>query len=97
MIFKAKLRKIGNSLGVIIPANVITSYKEGDDIELNVITSKDKVNDNVITSVKDKGNVITSDDKKENDVITSKPIKKKKFNDYWCDKHNVYKISCGCK
>ena len=48
--FKAKLRKIGNSLGVIIPANVITSYKEGDEIELNVITSE----------VNDKSSVITS-------------------------------------
>lgn len=57
--FKAKLRKIGNSLGVIIPANVITSYKQGDEIELNVIT-KDS---NVITKP---ANVIT----KKNNVIT---------------------------
>ena len=38
MTFKAKLRKIGNSLGIIIPMNVITNYKKGDEIELNVIT-----------------------------------------------------------
>jgi len=39
---RLKLRKIGNSLGVIIPSNVITSYKEGDEIELNVITKSNK-------------------------------------------------------
>jgi len=38
MTFKAKLRKIGNSLGVIIPKKVITKYKEGDEIGLDVIT-----------------------------------------------------------
>lgn len=42
MRFTAKLRKIGNSLGVIIPKNVITSYKIGSEIELNVITSGQK-------------------------------------------------------
>lgn len=47
---KLKLRKIGNSLGVLIPSNVITSYKAGDEI---VIT----IGDNVITKPK---NVITS-------------------------------------
>jgi len=36
--FKAKLRKIGNSQGVLIPYKVITDYKEGDEITLEVIT-----------------------------------------------------------
>lgn len=63
--FKAKLRKIGNSLGVIIPANVITYYKEGDEIELNVITMSDK-------PVKKPQNVITSEVKNKSNVITSK-------------------------
>ena len=49
MRFKATLRKIGNSLGVIIPRNVITSYKEKDEIELDVITKEDK-KPKVITS-----------------------------------------------
>ena len=62
--FKAKLRRIGNSIGIYIPQNVITSYNIGDVITFiigenvitqpNVITEKPK---NVIT--KDK-NVITS-------------------------------------
>ena len=64
---KLKLRKIGNSLGVILPHNVITSYKQGDDIEIDVITSGDKPSKN-----KDKGNVITSRSEKGN-VITSTP------------------------
>jgi len=69
-----KLRRIGNSLGVIIPHNVITSAKEGDDIEVNVITSKGKDKDKVITSapkpIQDKvyTNVITPD--KQDNVIT---------------------------
>lgn len=53
MRFKAKLRQIGNSQGIYIPKKVITSYKIGDILELEVITLKPQ---NVITSK----NVITS-------------------------------------
>ena len=45
MIFKAKIRRIGNSKGIILPLNVITGYNIGDEIELDVIT-------NVITNKK---------------------------------------------
>jgi len=45
MIFKAKLRKIGNSLGVLIPRDVITK-EVGDVITLEVL------GDNVITGTK---------------------------------------------
>ncbi len=38
MNIKTKLRRIGNSMGVILPANVITGYNKGDEIELDVIT-----------------------------------------------------------
>lgn len=76
MKFKAKLRKIGNSFGVIIPKNVITNYKEGDEIELDVITKEDKKRE-VITSKPDK--VITSV-KKPRKVITNKPHKKLIFD-----------------
>lgn len=31
-----KLRKIGNSYGVIIPKKILGSYKEGDIIPINV-------------------------------------------------------------
>ena len=41
MTFKAKLRKIGNSIGIYIPRNVITNYKIGDVLEFNVITSEE--------------------------------------------------------
>lgn len=41
MKFKSKLRKIGNSLGVLIPREVISDYKEGDIIELKIITEFD--------------------------------------------------------
>jgi hypothetical protein len=35
-----KLRRIGNSIGVILPKEVITGYNIGDEIQLNVITEK---------------------------------------------------------
>ncbi len=38
MKLKAKLRRIGNSMGIILPANVITGYIKGDEITLDVIT-----------------------------------------------------------
>ena len=40
--FKAKLRRIGNSQGVYIPSNVITEYEIGEEITLEVITNKPK-------------------------------------------------------
>ena len=66
--FKAKLRKIGNSFGVIIPLEVITSIKAGDVITLDVIT----LEEDVITR---KHNVITSDNViTKKDVITDKNV-----------------------
>jgi antitoxin component of MazEF toxin-antitoxin module len=47
MKFKSKLRKIGNSLGIIIPKDVIT-YIE-DKNEVNIITAGDYVCLEVIT------------------------------------------------
>lgn len=52
MPFKAKLRKIGNSVGVILPKDVITCYNVGDEIELNVITTTPEGHD-VITEDND--------------------------------------------
>ncbi len=43
MKLKAKLRRIGNSMGIILPANVITCYNVGDEITLDVITKNDDV------------------------------------------------------
>ena len=80
--FKAKLRKIGNSLGVYIPKDVITSYKIGDEIELNVITKQ--------------SNVITKPKVKKPDVYTEKFQEKTPFNTKWCKKHDVMKGTCGC-
>ena len=51
MQFKSKLRRIGNSLGVITPSEVITGYREGDVITLSI------EGDNVIT--RRQGSVIT--------------------------------------
>jgi len=91
MKFKAKLRRIGNSQGIYIPKNVITSYEIGDELELEVITLSGK---KVITSDNKNNNVITSE-VKNNNIIT--PKRAKKFNSEWCNKHGTYKGSCGCK
>jgi len=47
---KLKLRKIGNSIGVILPLEAVKSYNIGDDIEVNVITLESEKESNVITS-----------------------------------------------
>lgn len=39
MKIKAKLRKIGNSVGVLLPREVITGIKLGEEVELDVITN----------------------------------------------------------
>ncbi len=39
--FKAKLRRIGNSFGVLIPMKVITGHSSGDVITLDVITKEE--------------------------------------------------------
>ena len=79
--FKTKLRKIGNSLGVIIPKKELKCYNIG-----NVITLE--IKQNVITS---KQNVITSDKKiplSNENVITSKDNKAKNV---------ITNLTCGCK
>lgn len=43
MIIKVKLRCIGNSMGVILPADVITGLKKGDVITLDVTTKDAEV------------------------------------------------------
>ena len=107
MRFKAKLRKIGNSQGIYIPKNVITNYKIGDVITLEVITSKKNVitkernviteKRNVITPKKNvitlKKNVITKLAEIKKDVIT----KDTRPNWEFCPKHKGFKSSCGCK
>lgn len=41
---KVKLRKIGNSIGVLLPRESIVGYNIGDEIELEVITKNEKIN-----------------------------------------------------
>ena len=40
-VFEAKLRKIGNSLGIIIPKEIIMTagYSEGDTIKVSIIST----------------------------------------------------------
>ena len=60
MRFKSKLRRIGNSIGVIIPREVITIYRLGDEIELEVITKQESLDKSVITTGEKE--VITKED-----------------------------------
>lgn len=81
MVFKTKLRKIGNSLGVYIPKKVITSYKEGDVITLNVITF-------------DKPEKITTQVSQSPKLNIPKNPNRKPYA--WCQKHSVSKHTCKC-
>jgi len=67
---KAKLRRIGNSYGVILPKDVITLFTPGEEIELCVITLEEKAEE-VIT--KQPENVITTP-QEEDKVITKKRL-----------------------
>ncbi len=52
-VFEAKLRKIGNSLGIIIPKEVIqaTGYSEGDTIQVSIISSNLKERNRLLLSI----------------------------------------------
>jgi len=76
---KLKLRKIGNSYGVILPHNVITSYKEGAEIEINVITSNDSVITKTANVITNEPNVITSGPNVITDGDMAIPIKPPKY------------------
>jgi len=88
MKFQAKLRKIGNSQGIYIPLKFLTGFKIGDKIELEIITS-----------VKEKKDVITEKETKPQKVITLKKHKYKGNPLYqFCPKHpGSLRITCGCK
>ncbi len=49
MRIEAKLRSIGNSMGVILPTDVITGREKGDVITIDVITNKTEALADVIT------------------------------------------------
>ncbi len=82
MRFKAKLRRIGNSVGILIPRDVITGIKLGDEIDVDVITNP--------------LNEVITEREKPLSVITPS-LQRKVFNSKWCEKHNAYRGSCGCK
>jgi antitoxin component of MazEF toxin-antitoxin module len=42
---RVKLRKIGNSLGVLLPKEAITGYNAGDEIDIEVITGAKETQD----------------------------------------------------
>jgi antitoxin component of MazEF toxin-antitoxin module len=87
MKFKTKLRKVGNSLGVLIPKDVITGYNEGDEIELSF-------GEEVITG--EVGKLVGYNVEEEQKVLPV--ITEKKFNTEPCSKHpGSMKGTCGCK
>ncbi len=76
MNIKVKLRRIGNSMGVILPADVITGYTKGDVITLDVITKDAEVGD-VITPIgilaNPKADDVITDNHAKFDTKTTKP------------------------
>ncbi len=85
MRIKAKLRSIGTSKGIIIPAEKLGHYNVGDWID--IIMPELENNSEISTPTLAPKNSPCSD---------SCVIKPKKFNTAWCDKHSGYKGSCGC-
>ena len=81
MSFKAKLRRIGNSVGIYVPRKKVSNYEIGEEVEFQVITT--------FIDTKKEQEVITP---KADQVITHN-----KFDTGWCSKHNTYKGTCGCK
>jgi len=82
---KLKLRKIGNSLGVLLPKVITKELKNGDFIDLGVITTEDIPQ--VITEKKQE--VITDENSTATTIATNAG--------QWCSKHDTYKGTCGCK
>ena len=84
MKFKAKLRRIGNSLGVLIPRDVITDRQLGEVITLEVITKQGDV-------ITERQESIYKKPEKGKDVYTGEN------NMEWCQKHKgSRKGTCGC-
>ena len=71
MIITVKLRRIGNSLGVIIPARQVEGFNAGDNIRVEVITSDDEALGDVITKIELPIEVITKHIDNKPDVITT--------------------------
>ncbi len=81
MRFEAKIRNIGTSLGIIIPASVLKEERKikGDIIILYTSPGEKETADIIMPKIK----------------AEALPIKKP-FNANWCSKHSVYKGTCGC-
>jgi antitoxin component of MazEF toxin-antitoxin module len=94
---RLRLRKIGNSYGVLIPRK----YLKYDQIQAKevdiVITDGYDLDKKVITSPKKEPNVITNLENKviTSEVATENVITEKSVFDI-CPKHKVPKIKCGC-
>ena len=52
-VFEAKLRRVGNSLGIIIPNEVIQAagYSEGDTIQVSIISSNLEERNRLLLSI----------------------------------------------
>jgi len=108
MRFKAKLRKIGNSLGILIPKEVITFIEskwgvdvitKGDTIYLEVITDDKNMMDLPCGVITEKEKDVITKEESAPKVITSKKVATKKSGRFeLCPKHpGSMKITCGCK
>jgi antitoxin component of MazEF toxin-antitoxin module len=85
---KMKLRKIGNSYGVILPNKMVKSFIDTGEIDL--ILAGSEVTHEI--TVGETPEVITSE------VEEFRIVRVKPFNFEKCKKHHgTYKGTCGCK
>jgi hypothetical protein len=103
-----KLRKIGNSFGIIIPKEVVLASSTAGFIEMNVITfelpegEEKEVMPDVITF--DPKEVVSASSilprkkiKKDQDINVYEGTVHKPLTKEICKKHKTFKYSCGCK
>lgn len=84
-----KLRKVGNSLGVLLPREVVVGLKAGDEIDISVRGQEQRTTETPTKSLF-----------KSNDGLS--PLQRALQGDVkprmeWCDKHRGWKTNCGCK
>lgn len=109
---KFKLRKIGNSFGIIIPKDIVLANANGGFIDMNVITfvlpvgEKKEILPDVITFntkklVGEKSLLRQQKTKKDLNVCDGVTIyegsMRKTLTKDICKKHKTFKYSCGCK
>ena len=86
MKIRVKLRKVGDSFGVLIPRKLIKHYNIGDFIDLDIIIKGENIIIKEEERVEKPINVYT---KPKDIIIKERPI-------WYCQKHKCHSNECEC-